>query len=400
MVSALPGAVLGQKAQEYQYRREIKGVNASWHSFAIPNAVFGRVNYKTSDIKILGFNEKGDTLEVPYLNLVEGENVVKRRLDYEIIDRSDEEGLHYFTCKAKGTDEVNIVRVYFNESNYDWRVDLDWSEDGKEWKPLLRDYRIISVKNVLNNYLLNKVEFPKGVYPFIRIGVHCDQFPYLQKTSFAVYEVTGGNLQSYKIAETKTTHSEEKKTTLHEIKLENKVHVDQITIKLPTTEDFFRKIKIRYFFDTILIDGVPTPEYRQVYDGTVTSVAKNEYYLDRAPMQYLRFEVLNGPHPPFDLGEVDIAGFVQTIYAKFPAIDGYQYYLYYGLKERPPTPKYNLPKNPPDGLMPLILGDEELIVKESNKGPVDLFNNKWILGILAVLAVSIGFAAIKKLRNN
>lgn len=401
LMLSMPSILFGQKAADYQFRREIKGVDAQWHALSLTNELFDKMNYQTSDVKILGFNEEGDTMEVPYINSIEGELIVKRELTYQLQERNDEKDVHHFTFKADTVDEVNNVRLYFNERNYDWRIDVSSSENGKDWVSLVKDFRILSVKSVLTRYNLNRVEFPKGTYPYLKLSVHCDQYPYLNKTKFTIYEISGGSLRDYEIVETKTTHGDSKKTTLHEIKLRDKVPVDQIAIFLPEKGDFFRKIAVRHFFDSVETGNGIQAQYRKLYQGTLTSVEDNEFYFDRALMQHIRIEIENGPNPPFELGKVVVSGFDQRLVARFPKAPGFRYFLYYGMEARPKAPSYGLdPKKVPAGITPLILGEEEPALREADKNPTDLFSNKWILGFLVLVAIVVAGGAIKKLKKS
>lgn len=387
-----------QKASDYQYRRVIKGVSAPWHSVSLPIDVYEKLNNQSTDLKILGINEKGDTMEIPYINQTAKEDVMKKEVPYELLEQTKTEDAHYFTFKAQSSDACNDLRVDFTETNYDWQVGMEWSENGTDWKPLVDQARIVSVRSVLNNYEKNKILFPKGSYPYLRLAVFEKQLPYLRKARFLLYEVSGGSFRTYNILKKDITNNPNSDYVVYFMELEGKVPVDQINIESPSEDNFFRKIALYSLLDSMETPEGMKPQYRKLHSGTWTSVDKNEYYFDRAIFKHLKIEVKNGPLPNVELGKVEVMGYDQTLLASFPTKPGFTFYLYYGLKVNAKAPKYDL-KNVPGGLTPVNLGDEEPVTN-AKKSPLDFKGNPWMLGFLSIAAVAFGFVAFKRLKKS
>ncbi|MFT5337817.1 MAG: hypothetical protein ACI9YL_001829, partial [Luteibaculaceae bacterium] len=49
------------QVDDYNYKREIKGVQDQWHKIILPNDIFGKTEPDFSDIRIFGLTERNDT---------------------------------------------------------------------------------------------------------------------------------------------------------------------------------------------------------------------------------------------------------------------------------------------------------------------------------------------------
>ena len=50
--------------ENYNYTREIQGINDSWHKITLPNSIFKNVKNDLSDIRIFGITSNKDTIVI------------------------------------------------------------------------------------------------------------------------------------------------------------------------------------------------------------------------------------------------------------------------------------------------------------------------------------------------
>ena len=55
------------QTEQYNYKRELKGISEQWHKIILPDEIFGKTSQNLSDIRIFGIKENFDTIEAPYL---------------------------------------------------------------------------------------------------------------------------------------------------------------------------------------------------------------------------------------------------------------------------------------------------------------------------------------------
>ena len=63
---------------DYNYKRELKGVDEQWHKVILPNEIFGKSSQNLTDIRIFGLPENNDTIEAPYLLQLRKKHPVKK----------------------------------------------------------------------------------------------------------------------------------------------------------------------------------------------------------------------------------------------------------------------------------------------------------------------------------
>ncbi len=93
---------------DYNYSREITGVSETWHSIALPDAVFGKVSNSLNDFRIYGITET-DTTEVPYLLKIASEKETEKNIAFNLLNTSKKGTVHFFTFEIPSEKIINEI---------------------------------------------------------------------------------------------------------------------------------------------------------------------------------------------------------------------------------------------------------------------------------------------------
>lgn len=156
---------------KYQYARSIKGITSQWNKIVLPTDIYGKLAPEFSDLRIFGVTQNKDTIEAPYLLSINQGSTANQDVSFKILNKSRNESGYFFTFEVPTNSAINEIKLDFVQQNFDWKVRLEGSQDQQEWYNILKDYRILSIKNELTNYQFTKLKFPSSKYRFYRIKV-------------------------------------------------------------------------------------------------------------------------------------------------------------------------------------------------------------------------------------
>ena len=105
------------------------------------------------------------------------------------------------------------MNLDFKQSNFDWQIDLEGSQNQQEWFTIAENYRIISIQNQWTNYKFTKLVFPNTKYRYFRLLVKSKTDPKLATTSLNLNEITAGNYQNHAIKSIQTKEKKQQKQT-------------------------------------------------------------------------------------------------------------------------------------------------------------------------------------------
>ena len=241
--------VLITKAQtnSYQFKRQITGVNTTWHSVKLPDDMYQKINLGFEDLRIFGINGK-DTIEVPYLLKQRANQASLVEIPFKQLNQSAIGGIYYYTFQLAETNAISQISLDFKQENFDWKVNLEGSNDNQNWFNILKDYRILSIKNNETNYQFTKLSFPDSKYQFYRIAIKSNTQPKLTATKTTKVDTIKGIYEEVKYQTYELKNDAKKKETVIEVGFKNAVSFTksfskrtgvtptQFTKKLETTE--------------------------------------------------------------------------------------------------------------------------------------------------------------------
>ena len=232
---------LGLQAQinTYRYKRDLKGINTTWHSLAIPSEVFKQTQSGLADLRIYGFKGK-HTVEVPYILEQSADQVTDRETDFNIINQSSNADGFYYTFQAANQASINQIKLSFKQTNFDWKTKLEGSNDNKEWFAILNDYRILSIKNNNTDYQFTQLDFTTAKYTYFRLAIKANEQPQLNAAKILKTDTLKGVYQNIAYKGYQLVNNAKTKQTIINVDLVNASHLSYLKINTQSDFDFYR----------------------------------------------------------------------------------------------------------------------------------------------------------------
>ena len=392
-------SIVSGQIGKYNYQREIAGISDTWHKIVLPDEIFGRVTNGLNDIRIYGITEQ-DTIEAPYLLKILTGSAKWNDISFMLINQSHNAAGYYFTFKISSDNVINQINLNFNNNNFDWRINLEGSQNMHYWFTVLKDYRILSIKNEITNYTFSTLKIPDSHYNYYRLLVKSVEQPEL--TSAQIYErkIIEGVYRDYSIKAKKIQTSDRYKQT--EILLTSPMPVPITFVKLSVSDqiDYYRPIIIQYLIDSVETEKGWIFNYSTIFNGTLSSLEDNEFRLSHRIANKLKLVIRNHDNQPLSIESITVKGNVYEMIVRCNTQA--QYYLVYGNK-RAHKPDYdivNFKDNIPKELTELSLGDEHKISKAELLLVGPLFQNQaWLWVIMVIIILVLGWFSIRMLKT-
>jgi len=387
--------------ETYNYKRALNNVNDEWHKLTLPDAVFGKVDSDFSDIRLYGVTAKKDTVEAPYLLRILSEKVIDKTIPFDIINKTKGSNGYYFTFQLNSEDIINQISLNFSEQNFDWRIELQGSQNQQEWFTILEDYRIMAIKNETTDFKFTKLVFPDVKYRFFRLLVKHNEQPQLASAQLSKHDISGGSYVKHNIKTLENKDFKKNKTTEIELELEQPVSISNLSIKVSNTFDYYRPFKIEYRNDSIKTEKGWKFYYRTITNGTLNSLETNSFNFENTIAKHIKLTIYNSDNQPLSIEDVSVKGYKYQLIGRFtePA----DYMLVYG-NPSARRPNYDIAKfttKIPKSLKDLSLGTEEAIIKREQPKVKPLFENGyWLWAIIGVVILVLGGFTMKMLKKS
>jgi hypothetical protein len=396
------GAVgLQAQTNPYRYKREVKGVNTTWHSLAIPNEVFKNAQSGLADLRIFGVKGK-DTIEVPYILEESADQVTDRETPFNIINQTSNANGFFYTFQASAAASINQIKLSFKEENFDWKVKLEGSNDNKEWFTVLNNYRILSIKNSNTDYQFTQLDFPTAKYSYFRLAIKANEQPQLNAAKILKTDTLKGVYKDIAYKSYQLLNDAKNKQTIIEVALASPTPLSYLKINTQSDFDFYRAFKIEYATDSFKTDKGIQYNYVPLFDGTISSLETPEFNFTSTFVNRLKITIENNDNKPLRLNSIALKGPVYELIGRFDDAT-INYALYYGNKEAN-APVYelkNFENKIPMEIAPLSVGAEQINPAFTlEKVTAPLFENKfWLWGLIGLIIALLGFFSYKMLRN-
>ncbi len=257
-----------------------------------------KMDQELNDLRIIGISASGDTTEVPYLLKLDADRIYEKDIAFSIINKSQNGSDAYVTFTLAMAMRINRMMLDIERDNFDWCIDLEGSNDQKQWFVILNDYRILSIKNAQTNFRFTQLDFPTSEYLYYRIRFNCVDVPTFKSAHLKFMETEDGRMVSRPV-KAKNIHKEKNTdNTLIDLDLEHKVPVSEITITVEDAIDFYRPIFIEYLSDSFETEKGWRYNYQSLYSGTLSSFEKPSFRFPVALAKNFRISIRNGDNEP------------------------------------------------------------------------------------------------------
>lgn len=388
------------QTNSYKFKRQITGVNSTWHSIKLPDDMYQKTNANFEDLRIFGINGK-DTIEVPYLLKQRANQVSLAEIPFKQLNQSTVGEVYYYTFQVTEANPINQISLDFKQENFDWKVTLEGSNDNQNWFSILKDYRILAIKNNETNYKYTKLSFPDSKYQFYRIAIKANTQPTLTTTKTTKTDTVKGIYDEVKYRTYDLKNDEKTKETIIEVGLKNAIPVSYLKLNAQSDFDFYRPIRIEYATDSIKTEKGIEYNFATLYEGTISSLEAPKFNFTNTITSKLKITINNNDNRPLRLSGLVIKGNSYNLVARFDDLKA-NYALYYG-NETVQTPNYEIEKfesKIPTNLSNVSVGEEQKNPSYTVKTEKPLFENKiWLWSLMGVIIVLLGFFSFRMLKN-
>jgi hypothetical protein len=371
-----------------------------WHSIPLPDDVFGHAKQNLSDLRIYGLTKDNDTIEAPFILRSSASEEIEKSINFKLINSSKNNNGYFYTFEVIDEQIINEIELYLDNENFDYRLDLEGSNDHNKWFTLTEDYRIVSIKNSNTDYNFTRVVFPDSKYRYYRIQIKSDKKPELRTASINRTLHNIGDYKAIPQVNFTVSQSSDYRETIVAINLEKSRRISKVDLTAKDKIDFYRPISIKYLIDSIQTEKGWLKRYKNLYSGTLSSLDKSSFTFREVTTQALVVRIRNGDNEPLEFSNIQVSGFYYEIIARFNKAA--EYFLVYGNQEARP-PQYDIEKfqeNIPTNLNSLEVGEEQSISTVSKKLNEPLFDNKyWLWGILVIIVLLLGGVGFKMLQK-
>lgn len=385
---------------EYSYKRELTGITDQWHRIILPKEVFGKTSQSLRDFRIYGVTKDKDTIEAPFLLRIDREQIRVKNVAFETLNTSQNKKGHYITFEVPNTESINQIDLEFKQENFDWQIQLEGSQEQREWFTIVDHYRILAIKNKDTDFQFTKLKFPSSKYRFYRIRIASQEKPELRNASTIQNEITKGAFRKYNIQKIKTKENKQTKQTEIYVKLELPVRISSLKIGISNTFDYYRPISIEYLKDSIKTDQGWKYDYRTLTSGSVNSIEENEFHFKSKTVQNLKIFIDNKDNPALAVDTIEVSGYKHELIGRFtePAT----YYLTYG-NSKATKANYDIQrftKNIPETMTILNLGEEIAIEKKKTQIRTPIFEDSaWLWTIITTIILALGWFSLRMIRK-
>ncbi|WP_375561008.1 hypothetical protein ACE193_00210 [Bernardetia sp. OM2101] len=418
-------------AQNFLYKREIKGIKNSkqteWYKLELPVEVVEKTNTDFSDIRIFGVSES-DTLETPFLTRKIIQTSENKQIDFKIINSSKKDNAYFFTLEKEESAEeaINLIKLDFENTNFEWLVKLEGSQDQNEWFEILNNYRLVSIQNDFTDYNFTKLIFPNAKYKYYRLEVIDKeiyrnqypiklQFPKLNSASVFLQKTTAGNFEDLEVISQNIEVDKERKQTIIDIKLAHSVPIDFLSLEVKNDFDYYRNIQFKYLLDSTITEKGVIYNFVTLHTSTLSSLEKqnniSEFFINSSSnsntkSSHYQIVIDNQDNQPLDIGKVEIKSYVNQLFTRVAPVENrdknVNYFLMYG-NQNSSKPNYDIVRfenTIPTDVISLELEAEQKIPQKEVEKVTPLFENSlwlWLLmGTIILVLTVFTFKMMKK----
>lgn len=388
------------QTEDFQYKRTIETTSETWHRINLPEDALLNFNRDFSDVRIFGTTEKNEIIEVPYILKKGSSEFSLVEIPFKTLNTSNKNGTYFYTFQVSEKKEINQIILSFEQENFDWKLDLEGSNDQSEWFSILENYRILSIKNKHTNYQFTQIDLPNSDYAFYRLKINSDEKPKLQKASIFDKKKTDGSFTISKIKSIKKTIDPKKKQSIIEIELENSVPVSSLKINATNAFDYYRPMKIETLLDSTKVESGWHFNYNFASQETLSSLSTKEFPIQNQLTKKIKITIENQNNQPLDIDKIEIKNSVYSLVARFT--EKADYALFYGNKkaEKPFYDIENFQDNIPKNLSAITVLKEESNPDFKVKTNTPLFENKlWLWMLMGIIIAVLGYFSLRMLKD-
>ncbi len=384
------------QSRGFHFQRSFDAPAEGWYSISLPPDVFRHTQPGLGDIRILSI-EGSDTTETQFIIRTLRDEAGDELVDLPIFNRSSRNGVQYLTVELKNDQPINRLDLSIAERNFDGTVQLEGSDDKKEWFAIDSLRRILSILDDGVDFNATAINFPVSHYKFLRMGVKANVPLTIHGATFANQSAKPGVRISAR-AKFNLKQDKATKESILDVSLPDLQLIDQITIDASSASDYYRAVTIEALRDSTRTQKGWYYSYDHLYTGYITSVRDHKFSFSETLAKRIRVTVRNGDNATLQYKGVTVSGPRVELVAQLKKA---RYILVYG-NTRARMPSYDLahfPDKIPADAPELSPGPPQDLSKPIADQHSFLSNKIWLWGILGVIIAVLGFFTLRMMKN-
>lgn len=387
-------------AQNFRFKKDIPKSVKGWNEIVLDADIYKHASKDLSDLRILGINTKGDTLEAPYIlrNYSDEEDI--STITCKPYNKVNNATGFYATFKVPNKVFISSCKLLFANINYDWLVQLEGSNDETNWFNINENQRIINLDNETIEFDHSILEFEPTNYSYYRIWVkNPTEKVTLEAVTITTSTSTPITKPTYKISP-KFKVENKNKTTYIDIKLAAPVPIYSLSVKFSEKIDFYRPATISYgTIDTNITDDGFTERFENETSTIFTSMDKNPIILGSSITDHILIAIQNGHNMPLEIGSIELNALNYKLITRISKSASYA--LYYGDNELY-FPQYDIvqfEESIPANLNVINLSEEEPIEPQQPLASNKPISKVWLWIMMFVLIGLLFLFSVKMLKK-
>jgi hypothetical protein len=352
------GQIFAQSYDGYLFNRSLQPTD-TWHRIPLPEEIYRHLNSRRTDLRIIGVNPQGDTLEVPWVWEKVARQEVKKS-SFKLINIVTREGSRLYTLVDGPDTEINTLHLDIAEEEFDWKITLEGSANGIEWFTLVENYRLVAFRQNGETYRFTRLQFPTSRFSYYRIS-----FPTTSATLRAAWVSEEKKVQpTYQNRQVNFRHLHDTRsnTDTYTLHFPHALPVVGLRPIIRADYDYFRPFHLHQVRDSVKTEKGWRHNQKSVTSGFVSSLDTTFHQFAEATSRLFIVTINNKDNAPLPIEGwwVEIAS--HTLIARFPTVETINYRLIYGAMDAL-MPEYDLVKfqnSIPSQIPTLVPGPEEI----------------------------------------
>lgn len=391
LLSISASYAVAQQTNVNTYSATLSGQVNGWNALELPKEMYAHIkDLRFSDVRLYGVSKNGDTLETPYYIEQAGKRQEVVQVSFKQLNTVKKGQDYFFTFQISDSTAINEILLDFANTNYNWFVDLEGSNDQKEWFHALEKYRIVAIKNEQTSYQFSKLVFQQLSYQYFRLKIRTPQEkPVLRKAT--VLTKSKEVMDNFKCSITSVAKDSisDRNSTIIFFETATAVPLHHLGLKVKHKQDYYRNATLYSLNDSFkLASGKWGYRYGTIWTGIISSLELPNLRIDGPIAKKYKLKIENNDNPPLKVSINTAEAEKYLLMGQFES--GRKYFITFGDKDfRQPSYDIAQFKNPePQSVNRLVMGTIQLVnPSEEDSQEVQVINK---IGLWVVMLLIIG----------
>jgi hypothetical protein len=383
------------------YSATLSGQVNGWNAAELPKEMYTHTrNLQFSDVRLYGIEKNGDTLETPYYIEQAGKKSGLKKTNFKLLNAVKKGADYYFTLQIPDSTLINEIELSFGNTNYNWLIDLEGSNDQKEWFHALEKYRIVAINNSQTSYQFNKLVFMESKYRYFRIRVRDPEETPIFKNAWLLMkanEVTD-NYKCTVLNVRKDSSKANKNTTLF-FETAMPVPLYSLSLKIKFKQDYYRNATLYSLKDSYKVEDKWSFQYGTIWTGVISSLELANLRIDGPIARKYKLVIENEDNPPL---KVSIKGAEAEKYLLFGQLESdKKYFITFGNKKisKPNYDIHQFKNQVPEKTNRLVMGTIVKLNPNKQEKEVESINKMWLWLVMLVVIAILSWFTYKMLTD-